>query len=107
MGKNYRRVLILIGSCFLLVTVALSQRHSVQPEEGLVPNERTAIRVAEAVWEPIYGLGDLKAHQPTKAMLDGDIWFVRGSMPTRSKGGVAIAEISRIDGRILRISHGK
>jgi NTF2 fold immunity protein len=32
---------------------------------------------------------------------------VEGSLPKGAKGGVALAEISKEDGRIIRVSHGK
>ena len=47
---------------FLLVAGVLfspgcisAQSHSYVPKEGFVPNEKTAIRIAEAVLGPIYG----------------------------------------------------
>jgi hypothetical protein len=40
--------------------------------------------------------------------LVGDTWIVEGSLPSSHQlGGTAVAEISRTDGRILRVSHGK
>ena len=43
-----------------------------------------------------------------KAKLENGIWHVSGSLPKGSvKGGVAVAEISKSDGRIIRVSHGK
>ena len=32
---------------------------------------------------------------------------VEGSLPEGSKGGVPLAEVSKADGRILRVGHGK
>ena len=41
----------------------------------------------------------------------GDVWTVEGTLPFGSGGmcvgGVDIVEISKKDGRILRVSHGK
>ena len=84
--------------------------HSYQPEQGYVPDAATAVAVAEAVWIPIYGKKILDSEKPFVAVLNGDIWTVRGTFHSTHKdarGGVAIAEISRIDARILRVSHGK
>jgi len=82
-------------------------RHSFTPKEGFVPNEATAIRIAEAVWEPIYGRDDLQRHLPTRAVLTDGVWTVRGTLPPGVWGGTAVAEIRKKDGCILRVSHGK
>jgi len=98
---------------FLLVTLLLTssclfagEKHSCKPETGYVPDEATAIKIAEAVWYPIYGK-EINNEKPFKAMLKDGTWIVTGSLPEGRLGGVAIAEISKNDGRILRVSHGK
>ena len=78
-----------------------------KPAEGYVPDEATAIAIAVAVWIPIYGKERVEGKKPFKAILKDGIWQVRGSLPHGWKGGVPEAEISKDDGRILRISHGK
>jgi NTF2 fold immunity protein len=82
--------------------------HSYQPSEGLVPNAETAIKIAVAVWEPIYGKESIERQKPYTATLANGVWYVEGSLPKEFiRGGVAIAEISKADGRTLRVSHGK
>jgi NTF2 fold immunity protein len=81
--------------------------HSVVPKDGFVPNASTAIRIAEAVWIPIYGQENVEREKPFKAELRGNNWIVTGSLPSDMDGGVAIAEISRADGCVRRVSHGK
>ena len=81
-------------------------KHHVVPKEGFVPDETTAMKIAEAIWLPIYG-EHIKDKQPFHARLVGDVWYVEGSLPEHSLGGVPEAEISKTDGRILRVSHGK
>src|SRR5688572_20401219 len=82
-------------------------RHSTKPEAGYVPDAETAIRIAIAVWEPIYGKKQIAEEKPYNATLKDGVWFVEGSLPKGWKGGVAEAEISKDTGTILRISHGK
>ncbi|QEH34923.1 hypothetical protein OJF2_34680 [Aquisphaera giovannonii] len=77
------------------------------PEEGFVPSKEVAIKIAVAVWEPIYGAEKIAAEEPYRATLADGVWTVEGSLPEGSKGGVALARISRKDGRILRVIHGK
>lgn len=99
--------------CSALVTPAISQeKHAYVPEKGFVPNEETAISIAVAVWNPIYGKKQIQSEKPFKASLKGDVWTVEGSLPESRSGevvvgGVAVAELSRKDGRILRVSHGE
>jgi len=76
------------------------------PERGFVPDEKTAIRIAEAVWLPIYGK-HIYNERPFRARLVGDIWHVTGYLPPNLLGGVAEVEISKADGKILRVSHGR
>jgi hypothetical protein len=36
------------------------------------------------------------------------IWIVEGTLPKQyTRGGVAVAEIAKDDGRVLRVNHGK
>ena len=83
------------------------EKHNYKSEQGYVPDAETAIKIAVAVLEPIYGKEKIAQEKPFKAVLNDDIWFVEGSMLEIHPGGVAEAEISKNDGRILRISHGQ
>jgi hypothetical protein len=80
--------------------------HNYRPESGYVPDAETAMRIAEAVWLPIYGTGVLE-RRPWRAGLADDVWVVEGSLPEMMAGGVPIATISKRTGEILRVSHGK
>ncbi|MBI3259274.1 MAG: hypothetical protein HYZ54_07370 [Ignavibacteriae bacterium] len=84
---------------------------SYKPKKGFVPDKETAIKIAEAIWFPIYG--DRINHQrPFKAILNkkGN-WEVRGTLPCEGqegcRGGTAYAEIRKKDCRIIRVFHGK
>jgi hypothetical protein len=94
------------------VCAAEAQKHNYKPAVGYVPDEETAINIAVAVWRPIYGKKSIDDEKPYKAILKNGIWYVSGSLPEAKKGetivgGVAEAEISKDDGRIIRISHGQ
>ena len=82
-----------------------SSKYSYKPKEGYVPNEATAIKIAVAVWEPIYK--NIANEKPYNASLSNGVWTVTSSIPRGGVGGVAIAEIAKEDGKILRVSHGK
>ena len=78
------------------------------PPHGYVPDAATAIRIAVAVWEPIYGKEKIASQQPYIASLKGDVWTVVGTFHCKGHcvGGVASAEISKRNGTILRVIHG-
>ena len=77
------------------------------PDNGCVPDNETAIRIAEAVWLPIYG-DKIYDRKPFRAELISDsIWAVAGSIPSNMLGGVPYIEIQKRDGRILGIGHGE
>ena len=108
----------LIASFALMATVSstLAQSppaHSYKPPGGYVPDAETAIKIAVAVWEPIYGREKIASQKPYMARLVGAVWIVEGSVPESQGGrvlvggGVALAEISKDDGRVLRVSHGR
>jgi len=86
---------------------AQSSKHNFRPPSGYVPDAATAIKIAIAVWEPIYGAKLIASEKPHDATLQKGVWTVRGSLPKNTPGGVAIAELSKEDGRIIRVSHSK
>ena len=69
---------------------------------------RRRVASREAVWIPIWGEKSVAAEKPFKATLKGDVWTVTGKdLPSGAGGGVALADISKRDGRILRVIHGQ
>jgi hypothetical protein len=77
------------------------------PPAGAVPDSITAVRIAVAVWTPVYGAENIAREAPYRASLHGGVWTVGGSLPPHMQGGVAVIDIRKFDGRILRIDHGK
>ena len=112
-----RIVLFILVPCLvygaLLITGAYSQEaHSYVPEKGFVPDVETAIAIAVAVWNPIYGKEQIAREKPYVATLTGDVWSVVGSLPNAPNGapvsgGVAMIAISKRSGCILTVTHGE
>jgi hypothetical protein len=106
-----KRTQFVVGFAALAAAVvfaAETAKHNVKPKDGYVPDAKTAIKIAVAVWEPIYGEKQIAGEKPYTARLDTNgVWIVEGSLPKGYLGGVAIAEIAKEDGKILRVSHGK
>ena len=104
------RPLVLCGVAIAIgASAARSQSHQTYiPPNGFVPDALTAGRIAEAVWIPIYGEARIAAEKPFAVVLKGEVWTVTGkALPPGTVGGVAEADISKRDGRILRVIHGQ
>jgi hypothetical protein len=101
------RLLALLIFPMVAVLAQPVEPHNYKPAAGYVPDAATAIRIAVTVWEPIYGEKQIASEAPFRAVLIGDVWVVEGTLPKGYKGGVAVAEISKNDATVLRISHGK
>jgi hypothetical protein len=77
------------------------------PDDGCVPDSATAIRIAEAVWLPIYGEGIYDRRPFSAELILDSVWAVAGSIPANMLGGVPYIEIQKSDGRILGVGHGE
>lgn len=101
-------ILAVSAAGVVAIPMARSENGSFVPAKGFVPDAATASRIAEAVWIPIYGEKLIAREKPFKAMLHGEVWTVTGKdLPAGWEGGVAEADISKRDGRILRVTHGQ
>jgi len=119
MQMKKKKILLLATLAGSLLTALLvmagDRRATYKPKDGYVPNAETAMRIAEAVWIPIYGAKVVEAEKPFRAQLLKDkTWLVEGSWKESTNGtggivfgGVALAEIAKDDGRIIRVIHGK
>jgi len=115
MSRTSLKTLIIIALSMVIIVsasqgklqAAETKKYSYKPVEGYVSDGETAIAIAVAVWTPIYGREQIVDNKPYKAVLKNGIWHVKGSIPHGMLGGVPEAEISKEDGLILRVSHGK
>ncbi len=111
-ATRHMKSIIFIFCVFYFIAASLfaadKPKHNAMPREaGVVPNDATAIKIAVAVWEPIYGADNIARQKPFRATFAAGVWTVTGSLQKHMVGGVALAEIAKTDGRILRISHGR
>jgi TonB family protein len=83
---------------------------------GPIPNESTAINAVLPELIHIYGASQIAREEPFSAELSGETWTVGGTLhcgdgkggtTTLCVGGVAYAYLSKSDGRVIGISHGK
>ena len=75
------------------------------PPSGYVPDAETAISVAVAAWNPIYGVKKIEREAPYFAYLVDGYWVVTGSLPEGSLGGTAKAIIRKSTGEIVHVIH--
>ena len=102
MYKKNCLFIVLVFSFF----VCFAQNNSHQSKIDYVPDAITAMKIAEAVWLPIYGK-EIYTKMPFKAkLINGKIWQVEGTLK-ETHGGVPLAKIQKRDGKIILVTHGK
>lgn len=110
----HMKINTVLAVLLLGITSFQTSRH-----KDYVPDKATAIKIAEAVWLPIYGQRIYK-ELPFQVTLQGDtLWVVTGTSNPKSGydsitktvtvhfGGASYIEISRNDGKILAVDHPK
>lgn len=67
--------------CLLGVVTSLGAQqppeHNFKPAQGYVPDAVTTIKIAVAVWEPIYGAEQISKQKPFMAVLVNGVWKVQ------------------------------
>lgn len=103
--KLIASILLLLLCCYISMDILGSSNDSYVPKEGYVPNEETAIKIAEAIWLPIYG-NEIYRYKPFKARLSMDkkYWQISGTVHAL-KGGSPYAKIRKSDCKILEVTH--
>ena len=108
------RIFTAVTSAALFFGTALGQGYT--PSNGFVPDEATAVRVAEAVLIPVYGAKQIESERPFTAKLKNGVWTVEGTLrcpdgrsgfTTCDEGGVATVKLSKEDARIISMIHYK
>lgn len=103
--------------CCALFLTGLTPSQGYTPSAGFVPNAKTAVKIAEAVLEPVYGQRKLESEKPFTAQLESGVWTVSGTLYCKDsdgerttkgcRGGAAIVKIAKPDGRILSMVFGR
>ena len=96
-------LIIAIAGAFVLA----GQASGFRPKNGFVPDQKTAVSVAEAVLAPIYGEKQVASERPFSAQLDRGVWTITGNLPVGWDGGVAEIKIRRSDAAVISVTHGK
>jgi len=67
-----------VTSSALFLGAAFGQGHT--PSNGFVPDNATAVKVAEAVLIPVYGAKQIESERPFTATLKKGVWTVAGTL---------------------------
>ena len=90
----------------VLSVVAFAASRPKLPVLRVVPDEQTAVKVAEAIFQPVFGITEVEKWKPYHAQLDKNgIWTVYGTLPSGFRGGTPMLKISKRDGRVLEVWH--
>jgi hypothetical protein len=89
--------------------ISLLETEGYIPPDGFVPDKETAIKIAEAIWFPIYGKKVLRQKPYKVKLIDETIWIVEGTLKGIPfvVGGTAYIEINKNTGEILKVTHSK
>lgn len=98
--RRLAAVLMMLGASICAAEPQLANKSN-----EAVADAGAAVKIALAAWIPRYGQAVIGKEAPYSAVVRGGIWFVKGTLPKGAIGGVAQAEISEADGRVLRVSH--
>ena len=75
------------------------------PEEGVVPDKETAIKIASILLSKKYGQRTIKSQMPFDVHFIDGYWHVGGTLPKGVTGGTALIIISKKDGHVIHLAH--
>jgi hypothetical protein len=86
--------------------ISLKGARSIQPKNGFVPDEATAIKMGEAAASAQFGENVIAGEKPFRARLYGNVWIVKGTLhPQGVLGGTAVIKLNKSDARIVFMMH--
>ena len=107
MSRRFVTCAVLLALLSLAYASDRKPQQPALPHQGVIPDEITAVRVAEAVFLPVFGQEEVAKYQPYHAQLKDGVWTVYGTLKTGSRGGTPMAEIQKGDGKVLQIWHSQ
>ena len=102
----------------LLLVLGVAAQES-KPSGVRVPDEATAVDLAERALVKVYGKYQIDYEKPLTAKLENGVWNVYGTLccpgpngqrtcePYKCVGGVAALQLRQSDGKVLSVSHTK
>lgn len=102
--------LLKVFVAFLLISsngALLGKAKSHLPPQGIIPDEITAVKVAEVVFPGIFGQEEVAKYLPYHAQLRDGVWEVYGTLKPGSRGGTPQMTIQKKDGRVIDVWHSQ
>ncbi|WP_162996785.1 NTF2 fold immunity protein [Mucilaginibacter kameinonensis] len=94
--------LILITICLLNLHLSCKNKNkTIIKVDGLVPDQKTAIKIAEAVWLPIYGKKIYDEEPFIASLTENGNWMILGSIHGQHGGGELMIILQPKDGKII------
>ncbi|WP_036879364.1 NTF2 fold immunity protein [Xylanibacter oryzae] len=76
-------------------------------QNGLIPNAKAAVDIAKIIFNYCEN-GAFNNEKPFNVeLVNNRVWYIYGSLPKGSYGGVVQMSIQKSDGKVLSIFHGK
>lgn len=100
--KNTTIAILLLGSLTCLAMKDLTNQEQPLWQINYVPNDTTAIKVAEAILEGFIGKEEVNLIKPFKANLESGIWQVDGA-PPKALGGTMHVRLQASDCKVLKV----
>ena len=93
--------------CVLFLAVTLSAQSSPPPTSVRVPDEATALKIAEPALIKTYGKRQIDYERPLTATLDKGIWTVGGTLYCSDRNGHRTCEEYQCvgEGEVLKLRH--
>ncbi len=97
--------IITLAVCVLILSIATTDHENQDsPQINYVPNEQTAVRVAEVIWTELWGEKFVNGCKPFSADSSKGVWHVHGKIPSPgSLGGTIHMKLQICDCKILEI----
>jgi NTF2 fold immunity protein len=77
------------------------------PPQGIIPDEVTAVKVAEVLFPPVFGADEVTKYLPYHAQLKDGVWTVYGTLKPGSRGGTPQMTIQKKDGKVIEVWHSQ
>lgn len=84
-----------------------SLHNVVDGKKEIISDSTSAVEIAEVILFRIYGERNIKKQKPYEVYKIKHYWSIAGTLPRGSFGGTFLIIMDAIDGRIIRITHGK
>jgi hypothetical protein len=102
--------------CLLLIkcdnadaVLTISDEYGFISSNGYIPDKETAIKIAKAIWQPIYGKRELFLLSYDVKLENESVWVIEGYSNLQiffnKFGGGPIIKIDKFSGRVLYVGH--